>query len=121
MQLVADRAGSQIGEGGKVVLVPLPPAVGRAIDWSVGECDHGLILLNRPGVRMDRNCATSQPLGVPLNVWPDLCNGSNTKIGDGSLAGMVVDVIPAFLPKPVRAAVRATWAAAEWPLAAGVR
>ncbi|MBP2327827.1 integrase [Kibdelosporangium banguiense] len=47
-----------VGKGGKVVLVPLPPAVGRAIDGAVGEQDHGPILLNRRGVRMDRHCAT---------------------------------------------------------------
>ena len=47
-----------IGKGGKVVLVPLPPAVGRAIDRAVGDRDHGPILLNRRGVRMDRHCAT---------------------------------------------------------------
>ncbi|MEV6621524.1 hypothetical protein AB0M83_08920 [Amycolatopsis sp. NPDC051106] len=44
--------------GGKVVLVPLPPAVGRAIDRAVGDREHGPILLNRRGVRMDRHCAT---------------------------------------------------------------
>ncbi|MER6666657.1 tyrosine-type recombinase/integrase [Amycolatopsis japonica] len=47
-----------VGKGGKVVLVPLPPAVGRAIDRAIGEHDHGPILLNRRGVRMDRHCAT---------------------------------------------------------------
>lgn len=47
-----------VGKGGKVVLVPLPPAVGRAIDRAVGERDHGPILLNRRGLRMDRHCAT---------------------------------------------------------------
>jgi integrase/recombinase XerD len=35
------------GKGGKVVLVPLPPAVGRAIDRAVGDRDTGPILLNR--------------------------------------------------------------------------
>nr|WP_198151669.1 tyrosine-type recombinase/integrase [Kibdelosporangium sp. MJ126-NF4] len=47
-----------VGKGGKVVLVPLPPAVGRAIDRTVGERAHGPLLLNRRGVRMDRHCAT---------------------------------------------------------------
>lgn len=45
-----------VGKGGKVV--PLPPAVGRAIDRAVAERDHGPILLNRRGARMDRHCAT---------------------------------------------------------------
>jgi integrase len=36
-----------VGKGTKVVLVPLPPAVGRAIDRAVGERTAGPILLNR--------------------------------------------------------------------------
>jgi integrase/recombinase XerD len=46
------------GKGGKVVLVPLPPAVGRAIERSIGARTIGPILLNRRGARMDRHCAT---------------------------------------------------------------
>jgi site-specific recombinase XerD len=39
-------------------LVPLPPAVGRAIDRAVGLRDQGPILLNTRGARMDRHAAT---------------------------------------------------------------
>src|SRR6266571_9382139 len=46
------------GKGGKVVLVPLPPAVGRAIDRAIGLRDRGPILLNTRGARMDRHAAT---------------------------------------------------------------
>jgi integrase/recombinase XerD len=46
------------GKGGKVVLVPLPPAVGRAIERAVDHRDDGPILLTRRGTRMDRHCAT---------------------------------------------------------------
>ena len=46
------------GKGGKVVLVPLPPAVGRAIGRAIGEYASGPILLNRRGARMDRHAAT---------------------------------------------------------------
>ena len=46
------------GKGTKVVLVPLPPAVGRAIDRAVGARDRGPILLNTRGTRMDRHAAT---------------------------------------------------------------
>jgi integrase/recombinase XerD len=46
------------GKGSKVVQVPLPPAVGRAIDRAVGRRDRGPILLNRRGARMDRHAAT---------------------------------------------------------------
>ena len=46
------------GKGTKVVLVPLPPAVGRAIDRAVGLRDQGPILLNTRGARMDRHAAT---------------------------------------------------------------
>jgi integrase len=47
-----------VGKGTKVVLVPLPPAVGRAIERAVGDRVRGPVLLNRRGRRMDRHCAT---------------------------------------------------------------
>jgi site-specific recombinase XerD len=46
------------GKGTKVVLVPLPPAVSRAIDRAVGSHGAGPILLNSHGTRMDRHAAT---------------------------------------------------------------
>lgn len=46
------------GKGDKIVLVPLPPAVARAVDRAVDERAEGPILLNRAGRRMDRHCAT---------------------------------------------------------------
>jgi integrase/recombinase XerD len=46
------------GKGTKIVLVPLPPAVGRAIDRAKGLRDRGPILLNSRGARMDRHAAT---------------------------------------------------------------
>jgi integrase/recombinase XerD len=46
------------GKGTKVVLVPLPPAVGRAIDRAVASRVRGPILLNGRGARMDRHAAT---------------------------------------------------------------
>lgn len=46
------------GKGGKVVLVPLPPAVSRAIERSIDERTAGAILLTSRGTRMDRHCAT---------------------------------------------------------------
>ena len=46
------------GKGTKVVLVPLPPAVGRAIDTAIGARASGPILLNSRGARMDRHAAT---------------------------------------------------------------
>jgi integrase len=46
------------GKGAKVVLVPLPPAVGRALDRAIGDRNSGPIMLNRRGARMDRHCAT---------------------------------------------------------------
>jgi integrase/recombinase XerD len=46
------------GKGTKVVLVPLPPAVGRAIDRATSDRVRGPILLNRRGTRMDRHAAT---------------------------------------------------------------
>jgi len=46
------------GKGTKIVLVPLPPAVGRAIDRAVAGRAHGPVLLNSRGARMDRHAAT---------------------------------------------------------------
>ena len=46
------------GKGTKVVLVPLPPAVGRAIDRAIADRTSGPILLNSRGARMDRHAAT---------------------------------------------------------------
>ena len=46
------------GKGGKVVLVPLPPAVSRSVDRAADGRAGGLLLLNRRGVRMDRHAAT---------------------------------------------------------------
>jgi integrase/recombinase XerD len=46
------------GKGGKVVLVPLLPAAGRAIDRAVSGRSAGPVLLNSRGTRMDRHAAT---------------------------------------------------------------
>jgi integrase/recombinase XerD len=46
------------GKGTKVVLVPLPPAVGRALDRAAGDRSRGPILLNSRGAWMDRHAAT---------------------------------------------------------------
>jgi integrase/recombinase XerD len=60
------------GKGGKVVLVPLPPAVGRAIDPATGGRASGPILRNSRGAGMDRHAATrrlrrlAQAAGVPI-------------------------------------------------------
>jgi integrase len=57
------------GKGTKIVLILLPPAVGRAIDRAIGARTSGPILLNSRGARMDRHAATaayarsSKPLG----------------------------------------------------------
>src|SRR5260221_2572183 len=45
-------------KGTKVVLIPLPPAVGRAIDKATFSRTSGPILLNSRGARMDRHAAT---------------------------------------------------------------
>ena len=46
------------GKGTKVVLVPLPPAVGRATGQAAGLRDRGPVLLNTRGTRMGRHAAT---------------------------------------------------------------
>jgi integrase/recombinase XerD len=47
-----------VGKGGKAVLIPLPPAVSRALDRAIDNRISGPILLNRRGDRMDRHAAT---------------------------------------------------------------
>jgi integrase/recombinase XerD len=47
-----------IGKGTRIMLVPLPPAVGRVIDRAIGDRTGGPILLNTRGARMDRHAAT---------------------------------------------------------------
>ena len=47
-----------VGKGGKTVLVPLPPAVARAIDRAVDARQTGPVLRTRDGTRMDRHAAT---------------------------------------------------------------
>jgi site-specific recombinase XerD len=47
-----------VGKGSKVVLVPLPPAVGRAIDRAVDGRTAGPLLRNTRGARTDRHAAT---------------------------------------------------------------
>src|SRR6266496_5583290 len=46
------------GKGTKLVLVPLPLTVGRAIDRATGSRTRGPVLLNRCGARIDRHAAT---------------------------------------------------------------
>jgi integrase/recombinase XerD len=48
------------GKGSKIVLIPLPPAVGRAIDRAISTSCSGPILLNSRGARMDRHVATGR-------------------------------------------------------------
>jgi integrase/recombinase XerD len=47
-----------VGKGDKTVLIPLPPAVSRAIDSAIADRTAGPILLNTRGQRMDRHAAT---------------------------------------------------------------
>jgi integrase/recombinase XerD len=63
------------GKGTKVVQVPLPPAVGRAIDRATGLRDHGPILLNNRGTRMDRHAATRRRWPADGNFIP-ICSAT---------------------------------------------
>ncbi|NAZ74306.1 tyrosine-type recombinase/integrase [Kineococcus sp. T13] len=47
-----------VGKGHKVVLVPLAPAVGRAVDRAISARITGPLLLNTRGGRLDRHSAT---------------------------------------------------------------
>lgn len=56
------------GKGGKVVLVPLPPAFSHAVDRAAGERSTGPLLLNRRGLRMDRHAATRRLRHVAVDA-----------------------------------------------------
>jgi len=56
------------GKGSKVVLVPLPPAVGRATGRATGDRDRGPILLDSRGARMDRHAATRRLRRLAANA-----------------------------------------------------
>ena len=64
------------GKGTKIVLVPLPPAVGRAIDRAIGSRTRGPVLVNTRGARMDRHAATrrlrqlAQQASVTISASP---------------------------------------------------
>jgi integrase len=58
------------GKGTKIVLVPLPPAVGRAIDRAVGSRARGPILLNTPGTRLDRHADTRRLAACAISPKP---------------------------------------------------
>jgi integrase/recombinase XerD len=66
------------GKGTKIVQVPLPPAVGRAVDRATGSRDRGPILLNGRGTRMDRHAATRRlrrlagTVGLRTKVHPHM-------------------------------------------------
>jgi Phage integrase family len=49
---------ARVRQGTKIVLVPLPPAIARAIGRAVADRTHGPVLLNSRGSRMDRHAAT---------------------------------------------------------------
>jgi integrase len=59
------------GKGGKGGLAPLPPAVARAIDHAVEGRDHGPVLRNSLGRRMDRHAATRRAAPGRLGRDPD--------------------------------------------------
>ena len=66
------------GKGTKIVQVPLPPAVGRAVDRATGSRDRRPILLNGRSTRMDRHAATRRlrrlagTVGLRTKVHPHM-------------------------------------------------
>ena len=53
----AHRCVRFVGKGGKLALIPQPPAVMRAIDAAIGDRTEGPLLLRRDGSRMTRRSA----------------------------------------------------------------
>jgi integrase len=72
------------GKGGKVVLIPLPPAAGRAIDRAIDDRVDGPILRNTLGGRMDRHAATRRlkhlavTAGIRMPRMHPTCSGTRS-------------------------------------------
>jgi hypothetical protein len=64
------------GKGSKVVLIPPPPAVGRAIDQAIGTRARGPILLNSHGTRMDQHAATRRLRRLARNCRDQDCQAA---------------------------------------------
>jgi integrase/recombinase XerD len=64
------------GKGGTRTLMPLPPAVARALDAAAGDRVSGPLLRTRTGARMDRHAAarivrrTANAAAIPRRVHP---------------------------------------------------
>ena len=56
------------GKVTKVVLIPLPPSVGRAIEGAVGARSSGPVLFNSRSARMDRRTATRRLRDVQISA-----------------------------------------------------
>jgi integrase/recombinase XerD len=56
--------GAVVGKGDKLAMLPLPPAVSRAVDRAAQGRLDGPILRNRAGTRMSRHSATRRLRGL---------------------------------------------------------
>jgi integrase/recombinase XerD len=85
------------GKGTKVVLVPLPPAAGRAIDQSIGSCTRG------------RSCSTAAVPGWTGTLPPAACTSPPRPPTSGSPGRtLVCSVIRVSRPVSTRASTCAT-------------
>jgi integrase len=60
------------GKDGKTVLVPLPPAVARAVERATAGQTSGPLLRNRYGTRMDRQAATRRLAALASTLHPHM-------------------------------------------------
>jgi hypothetical protein len=85
------------GKGTKVVLVPLPPAVGRAIDQAIGSAPAG------------RSCSIAAVPGWTGTLPPAACTSSPRPPASGSPGRtLICSVIPSSRPCSTRASTCAT-------------
>jgi integrase len=104
-------------KGTKVVLVPLPPAVGRAIDRAIGAMASRPILLSSLGTRMDRHAATPPApaaRGVPVRRHHGQ-RTLNRQLRMGGFADLDQRITTRFTVKPMDLAESASYLGTTWP------
>ncbi len=112
-----------LGKGGRIVLVPLPPAVGRAVDAAIGDRASGPILLNARGARalmnaLGRSGQSDRALGDVrvARIWSRMSARTASSLRSRYTVAVVLRWMIAVI---TRASVEATAASTDPPRETG--